>query len=62
MIATNLAFKQRSTVFVGAAGVVPLVDRFAQHGHTVDIDADSWRQKHAFDHDPRGPRRSPTRP
>ena len=24
-----------------------LTDRFAQHGHFVDIDADSWRNKEA---------------
>ena len=29
----------------GAACVAALVDRFAQHCHVVDIDADSWRQK-----------------
>ena len=52
VITTNLAFKQWGTVFPGAACVVALVDRFAQHCHTVDIDADSWREKHAFDRDP----------
>jgi DNA replication protein DnaC len=45
VVTTNLAFKQWSTVFPGAACVVALVDRFAQHCHVVDIDADSWRQK-----------------
>jgi DNA replication protein DnaC len=44
VITTNLAFKQWGTVFPGAACVAALVDRFAQHLHTVDIDADSWRQ------------------
>jgi len=44
---TNLAYKQWGTVFPGAACVVALVDRFAQHCHVVDIDADSWRQTHA---------------
>jgi hypothetical protein len=29
-------------VFPGAACVVALVDRFAQHCHVVDIEADSW--------------------
>jgi len=48
VITTNLAFKQWGTVFPGAACVVALVDRFAQHCHTVDIDADSWRQKHSL--------------
>jgi len=47
VITTNLSFKQWSTVFPGAACVVALVDRFAQHCHTMDIDADSWRQTHA---------------
>ena len=45
VITTNLAFKQWNTVFPGAACVGALVDRFAQHCHTMDIDADSWRQK-----------------
>lgn len=51
LITTNLAFKQWGTVFPGAACIVALVDRFAQHCHTIDIDADSWREKHAFDRD-----------
>ena len=59
VITTNLAFKQWGTVFPGAACIVALVDRFAQHCHTIDIDADSWREKHAFDRDePPIPRRS----
>lgn len=45
VISTNLAFKQWSSVFPNAACVGALVDRFAQHCHTMDIDADSWRQK-----------------
>ena len=45
IISTNLAFKQWGTVFPGAACVAALVDRFAQHLHTIDIDAESWRQK-----------------
>ena len=58
VITTNLAFKQWGTVFPGAACIVALVDRFAQHCHTIDIDADSWREKHAFDRDePPKPRR-----
>ena len=52
IITTNLGFKQWGAVFPGAACVVALVDRFAQHCHTVDIDADSWRGNHAFDRDP----------
>jgi DNA replication protein DnaC len=58
VITTNLAFKQWGTVFPGAACIVALIDRFAQHCHTIDIDADSWREKHAFDRDePSLPRR-----
>ena len=36
-----------ATRHAAAACVVALVDRFAQQCHVVDIDADSWRQKHA---------------
>ena len=45
VVTTNLAFKQWNTVFPGAACIVALVDRFAQHCHVFDIEADSWRQK-----------------
>lgn len=51
IISTNLPFKQWGTVFPGAACVVALVDRFAQHCHRVDIDADSWRDIHGFERD-----------
>lgn len=51
VITTNLPFKQWSNVFPGAASVVALVDRFSQHCHRVDIEADSWRSTHAFDRD-----------
>lgn len=44
IITTNLPFKEWSTVFPGAACVVALVDRFTQHCHLFDIDADSGRQ------------------
>lgn len=54
VVTTNLSFKQWGTVFPGAACVVALVDRFAQHCHVVDIDADSWRQKNALARDGRG--------
>lgn len=47
VITTNLAFKDWSSIFPGAACVVALVDRFVEHCHVLDIDADSWRQKHA---------------
>jgi DNA replication protein DnaC len=51
VVTTNLAFKQWGTVFPGAACVGALVDRFAQHCHRVDVDADSWRDAHAFERD-----------
>lgn len=51
LITTNLAFKQWGTVFPGAACVVALVDRFAQHCHRVEVDADSWREKNSFERD-----------
>ena len=61
IVSTNLSFKQWGSVFPGAACVVALVDRFAQHCHVVDIDADSWRQKHAITREPRDPN-DPKRP
>lgn len=45
VVTTNLSFKQWGTVFPGAACVTALVDRFVQHCHVLDIDADSWRQR-----------------
>lgn len=48
VITTNLAFKQWPSVFPGAACVAALVDRFAQHCHVLDIDAESWRDKTAL--------------
>lgn len=48
VLTTNLPFKQWSTVFPGAACVSALIDRFVQHCHIVDIDADSWRQKESL--------------
>lgn len=61
IISTNLAFKQWGTVFPGAACVGALIDRFAQHCHRIDIDADSWRGSHGFerDHQPAPSSRSP---
>lgn len=47
VITTNLSFKQWGNIFPGAACVAALVDRFVQHCHVIDIDADSWRQKEA---------------
>jgi DNA replication protein DnaC len=32
----------------GAACVAALVDRFVQHCHVIDIDAESWRQRTAM--------------
>jgi DNA replication protein DnaC len=43
VITTNLAYRLWGAVFPGAACVAALIDRFAQHCHVVDIDADSWR-------------------
>jgi DNA replication protein DnaC len=48
VITTNLPFKQWGNLFAGAACVAALIDRFAQHCHTIDIVADSWRQKHSL--------------
>ncbi len=62
VISTNLAFKQWGTVFPGAACVVALVDRFAQHCHKVDIDADSWRDRHSFERDDSSEKPPPSRP
>ena len=55
VLTTNLAYKQWTSVFKDATCLGALVDRFAQHCHTLDIDADSWRQKSSL-------RRSPGRP
>jgi DNA replication protein DnaC len=57
IVTTNLPFKQWNTVFPGAACVVALVDRFAQHCHVLDIDADSYRQRRPADSPP--PRKAP---
>jgi len=65
IITTNLTFKQWAGVFPGDACVVALVDRFAQHCHRVEIDADSWRDAHGFERDAPPPpprRRGPGRP
>lgn len=47
VITTNLAYKQWTTVFPNAACVGALVDRFVEHCHVIEIDADSWRAKNA---------------
>lgn len=49
VITTNLAFKQWPTVFADAPCLSALVDRFAQHCHVIDIDAESWRDKERQD-------------
>jgi DNA replication protein DnaC len=48
VITTNLAYKLWGSVFRDASCLGALVDRFAQHCHTVDIDADSWRERHSL--------------
>jgi DNA replication protein DnaC len=45
IITTNLAFKHWNKVFVDASCLSALIDRFAQHCHIIDIDADSWRDR-----------------
>ena len=47
VITTNLPFKTWGDVFPDAACLGALVDRFAEHCHIVDIDADSYRQRNA---------------
>ncbi len=47
IITTNLAYKQWGTVFPGAACLTTIIDRFAQHCHLIDIEADSWRNHEA---------------
>ncbi len=47
VVTTNLAYKQWGTVFHDASCLGALIDRFAQHCHSIDIDADSWRHKEA---------------
>jgi len=59
IITTNLAFKQLCTTFPGAECVVALVDRFAQHCHRVEINGESWRDKHRLDSD--RPKPAPSR-
>lgn len=54
VLTTNLAYKQWGTVFHDASCLGALVDRFAQHCHTLDIDADSWRHKEAQERSGKG--------
>ncbi|HNH46175.1 MAG TPA: ATP-binding protein [Myxococcota bacterium] len=55
VITTNLSFKQWGTLFPGAACIGALIDRFVQHCHVLDIDADSYRQKLSRDFPPDPP-------
>jgi DNA replication protein DnaC len=57
VITTNLAYKQWGTVFGAAPCLGALVDRFAQHCHVLDIDADSWRDKERLEKKGRHPRK-----
>jgi DNA replication protein DnaC len=61
IISTNLAFKQWGNTFPGAACVVALVDRFAQHCHRIEIIGESWRDKHRLDPDRPSPKPSRSR-
>jgi DNA replication protein DnaC len=56
VITTNLAYKQWGTVFGDAPCLGALIDRFAQHCHVLDIDADSWRDKERLEKKGRSPR------
>jgi hypothetical protein len=49
----GLAYKLWGSVFHDASCIGALVDRFAQHCHTLDIDADSWRNTHGLKRNPR---------
>jgi DNA replication protein DnaC len=65
VITTNLAFKQWSSVFRDASCLGALIDRFAQHCYVIDVDAESWRDKHSLrrtrnsckPRDPRSPKK-----
>lgn len=56
VMTTNLAYKQWGTVFGDAPCLGALIDRFAQHCHVLDIDADSWRDKERLEKKGRAPR------
>jgi DNA replication protein DnaC len=56
VITTNLSYKQWGTVFGDAPCLGALIDRFAQHCHVLDIDADSWRDKERLEKKGRPPR------
>ncbi len=61
IITTNLPFKQWGNTFPGAACVVALVDRFAQHCHRLEILGESYRDKHRLDPDRPAPSTSKSR-
>lgn len=48
VITTNLSYKLWAQTFPGASCLGALIDRFAQHCHVIDIEADSYRQKIAL--------------
>jgi DNA replication protein DnaC len=62
VMTTNLPFKQWNTVFPGAACVSAMIDRFVQHCHILDIDADSWRQKESLSMTTTRPKPKPDAP
>ena len=47
IITTNLPFKSWRDVFPNATGLGALIDRFTEHCNVIDIDAESYRQRHA---------------
>lgn len=57
VITTNLAYKQWTTVFGDAPCLGALVDRFAQHCHVLDVDADSWRDKERLEKRGKAPKK-----
>jgi transposase len=61
-LAADDLFKQWGTVFQDASCLSALVDRFAQHCHVIDIDADSWRDKSSLRHKRKRPPPSSSRP
>jgi DNA replication protein DnaC len=61
VLSTNLAYKQWGTVFGDAPCLGALIDRFAQHCHVLDIDADSWRDKERLEKKGRSQKPKPKR-
>lgn len=57
VVTTNLGFKAWGSAFKDASCLGALVDRFAQHCHIMDIDAESWRQKSSLKRTARSSRR-----